>query len=143
MKNLFYLLFVLPLLFSCGDASGDASEDKKVNETDLGSPTIIVGTWQCLDIQIPDSSPDEEKAKMKAMASTVVWNITEDSIIWENPDAAINIRGTYKLDGSIMTTELPGLADEVQEVNVLKDTMTVVQNDNGEKVTMIFSKINN
>ena len=29
MKNLFYSLFVLPLLFSCGDASGDASGDKK------------------------------------------------------------------------------------------------------------------
>ena len=27
MKNLFYLSLVLPLLFSCGDASGDAGEE--------------------------------------------------------------------------------------------------------------------
>ena len=27
MKNLFYLLFVLPLLFSCGDSSSDAGEE--------------------------------------------------------------------------------------------------------------------
>ena len=36
MKNLFYLLFVLPLLFSCGDASSDTSNDaKKTKQTNL------------------------------------------------------------------------------------------------------------
>ena len=32
MKNLFYLLFVLPLLFSCGDTSGNAIGDSKIDE---------------------------------------------------------------------------------------------------------------
>ena len=36
MKNLLYLLFVLPLLFSCGGASSDASNDaKNTKQTNL------------------------------------------------------------------------------------------------------------
>ncbi|MDA7762697.1 hypothetical protein N8927_05865 [Crocinitomicaceae bacterium] len=43
MKNLLYLLFVLPLLFSCGDASGDNSEVKKENKKDMSKVTLKGG----------------------------------------------------------------------------------------------------
>ena len=35
MKNLFYLLFVLPLLFSCGDDSSSEENDEKSGNSDV------------------------------------------------------------------------------------------------------------
>ena len=57
MKNLFYLLFVLPLLFSCGDATSDKPEvayitldNIEVYESDLAEMTWTEAKKACADL---------------------------------------------------------------------------------------------
>jgi hypothetical protein len=74
MKNLFYLLFVLPLLFSCGDTPGDTSPDsntKLTKENDKLKTDLGELTQQNLELE----------AKLKAIGTES--NSLKDLIKWE------------------------------------------------------------